>query len=195
MPSSAGKTFAKSLAPASLQPLSFAATRAEEREYNAAITDLISAAAKSLGGTASMAEDFASTYLRSNSLSKLTGGLDATSIDRLQNALADAWDKGGDYDSMVKAVTDTFEDFSTTRAEMISQTESNDAYNDARHATAIEMDLDEKHWDPDGEACPICQDNADEGWIPIDEDFPSGDDAPTAHPNCDCGCDYRQSVG
>lgn len=31
-----------------------------------------------------------------------------------------------------------------------------------------------------------CNDNADAGVIGIDEDFPSGDDMPPAHPNCDC---------
>ncbi len=43
-----------------------------------------------------------------------------------------------------------------------------------------------KEWYPDEEACPICLENADAGPIPTDEDFPSGDDAPLAHPNCEC---------
>ena len=124
MPSAAGKTFASALLPRSLQPLSFAATRAEESEYNSAITDLISAAAKSLDASAAVGEDFAGQYLRSNSLSKLTGGLNNTSIDRLQNAIGDAWDKGGSYDQIVQAITDTFDDFSDTRAGLIAQTEA-----------------------------------------------------------------------
>ena len=185
------KTFARSLMPTSLHPLSFSATAGETSEYNEAITDLIGAAAKSLGQVEG--PDFAGDYLAKNSLSKLTGGLDKTSIERLQDALANAWDKGGDYGSMVKAVNDTFEDFSTTRAELIAQTEANDAYSDARQQIATEAGLDEKRWDPDGEACPECQANAEQGWIDIDDDFESGDDAPTAHPGCDCGCDYRKS--
>jgi hypothetical protein len=32
----------------------------------------------------------------------------------------------------------------------------------------------------------ICQDNEDEGPIPIGETFSSGDDAPPAHNNCRC---------
>ena len=190
-----GKTFARNLMPATLQPLSFAATRAEESEYNSAITDLITAAAKGLDASAAAGEDYAGEYLRSNSLSKLTGGLNQTSIERLQDALANVWDKGGSYDDMVKAITTTFDDFTTTRAELIAQTEANDAYSDSRHQIAISLDMDEKKWDPDGEACPECQANADQGWIAIDEDFDSGDDAPTAHPGCDCGCDYRKSSG
>lgn len=188
-----GKTFARALMPTSLHPLTFSATAGETEDYNEAITDLIGAAANSPSASAAVGDDIAGRYLAENSLSKLTGGLNATSIERLQDALADAWDKGGDYNSMVKAITDTFDDFTTSRAELIAQTEANDAYSEARRDTAGAMGLDEKRWDTDGEACPECQANADQGWIDIDEDFESGDDAPTAHPGCDCGCDYRQS--
>ena len=82
-----------------------------------------------------------------------------------------------------------------TRTELIAQTEANDAYNDGRHSIAIGLDMDEKRWDPDGTAAceEICQPNADQGWIPIDEDFQSGDDAPSGHPRCDCSTDYRKS--
>jgi len=193
MPSAAGRTFAHSLLPSSLKPLTFAASTAETGEYNEAISDLIAAAAKSLGGAAS--EDAASTYLREHSLSKLTGGLNETSIERLQDALATAWDAGGSYEQMVSAITETFDDFSETRANLIAQTEANDAYNSARRETADALGMDEHRWDTDGEACPECQANADQGWIDIDEDFESGDDAPTAHPGCDCSTDFRRSSG
>jgi hypothetical protein len=193
MPSQAGKTFAQSLIPTSLHPLTFAATAAETSDYNDAITSLIVAAAKGMSASEAAGEDYAGEYLANNSLSKLTGGLNETSIDRLQDALADAWDKGGSFDSMVQAIEDTYDDFTTTRAELIAQTEANDAYSDARHEIASQLGLDEKRWDPDGEACPECQANADAGWLDIDDEFPSGDDAPTAHPGCDCSCDYRKS--
>jgi hypothetical protein len=32
----------------------------------------------------------------------------------------------------------------------------------------------------------ICRDNEDAGAIPLEGDFPSGDDCPPAHPNCRC---------
>lgn len=192
--SQGGKQFARRLLPSALDPLTFAVTSAEASDYASAITTLIEAAAKTLGGTAAVAEDVAGTYLRSHSLSKLTGGLDRTSIDRLQNAMADAWDKGGTFNSIVSSITDTFDTFSTTRAEMIAQTEANDAYNSGRRAVADALGLDEKQWDPDGEACPVCMENADAGWIDIDEEFPSGDQQPTSHPGCDCGCDFRRSA-
>ena len=31
-----------------------------------------------------------------------------------------------------------------------------------------------------------CDENADEGAIPLDEPFPSGDDTAPGHPNCKC---------
>ena len=49
----------------------------------------------------------------------------------------------------------------------------------------------EKRWVVDGNPCELCQGNADVGWIPADEDFPSGDDEPGAHPNCQCDLETR----
>ena len=191
-----GRTFASALLPASLQPLSFAASSSEESEYNSAVTDLVTAAgaqlAKEVGAQAGKLQSIAARYLRDNSLSKLTGELDDTSVERLQDALATAWDAGGDYDAMVKAVTDTFEDFSTTRAGLIAQTEGNDAYNEGREATARQMGFDEKSWETEsGDPCPVCIDNEGDGWIGIDNTFSSGDAAPTAHPNCMCTLNFR----
>lgn len=36
------------------------------------------------------------------------------------------------------------------------------------------------------DGCPICQGNADAGFIPLDQPFPSGDMTPGAHPHCRC---------
>jgi len=38
----------------------------------------------------------------------------------------------------------------------------------------------------DANVCEDCQTNEDEGPIPIDQEFPSGDDAPPQHPDCRC---------
>lgn len=43
-----------------------------------------------------------------------------------------------------------------------------------------------KEWLVGGDPCPICEANADQGPIELDEDFDSGDDAPGAHPRCEC---------
>ena len=193
MPTPAGARFASNLVPSSLQPLRFAVTKAEASEYADAITDAITGAGKVIAGDLALGrinvEDVASTYLRDNSLSKLTGEIAAETTKRLQDGLAQAWDRGGSYDQMVAAVKDTFKDFSDTRAGMIAQTETNDAYNEARDKIATDAGMNEKAWETEsGDPCPTCVENEDAGYIDIDEDFPSGDDAPTAHPNCFLGC-------
>ena len=198
MPTSQAKTFASSLLPATLQPLRFAVTKGEDADYDAAITDLIHDAADTLaaqlGTDASIRDTVASRYLREHSLGKLTAKLNDTTFERLQGAIADAWQAGGTADDIVKAITDTYAEFSSVRANLIAQTECNDAYNAGRRAMADEWGADEKSWDGDGEACEeICQPNIDAGWIPIDDDFPSGDAQPTAHPRCDCNLDFRKS--
>jgi hypothetical protein len=75
---------------------------------------------------------------------------------------------------------------------MIAQTEANNAYSIGRAALADEAGMEEKRWNPSGECCDVCQENVDAGWIDIDEDFPTGDSEPTAHPRCDCDCSYRK---
>jgi len=150
--------------------------------------------ARELG--AKLAEDYspAAKYLRDNSLGKLTGELDSTSVERLQDALAEAWDKGGDMSSMVAAVRETFDDFSETRADLIAQTEGNDAYNAGRRETAKSLGMDEHAWETEsGDPCPECEANEAQGFIDIDEDFESGDDAPTAHPGCLCLVNFRNT--
>lgn len=197
--SGSGKRFASAAMPVSLSPLKFAASSAEQSEYDQAITGAIVGAGKTLAaelgakGT-ELPESVAGHYLRDNSLSKLTGGLDNTTIDRLQNAIADAWDNGGSFDQIVKAIEDTMEDFSATRAELIAQTEANDAYSAGRRSMADQLDMDEHAWETEsGDPCEECLANEAQGWIPVDEAFDSGDLSPTAHPGCECTENFRKS--
>ena len=80
--------------------------------------------------------------------------------------------------------------FSDERADLIARTEVAAANNQGtleslKAARSIGVNR-KKIWYPDAEACPICSDNADQGAIDLDDDFDSGDDAPPAHPNCEC---------
>ena len=43
-----------------------------------------------------------------------------------------------------------------------------------------------KEWLLGANPCEVCQENADVGPIDLDEEFPSGDTEPTAHPWCEC---------
>ncbi len=192
--SSGGNIYAAHILPSSIHPLRFPVTQTESSEFADAIASAIRGAAASIAAGSVIVDDVASRYLRDNSLTRLTGDFSATSVNRLRDAIAEAWDAGGSYNQIVAAIQSTFGDFSDTRAGMIAQTEVNDAYNRGRLSIAIEAGFDQKAWDPDGEACPICLDNVDAGWIGIDDDFPSGDAAPTAHPNCDCSIDFQKGA-
>lgn len=138
-----------------------------------------------------ISDDAVGAWLRDNSLEKLTGGLDETTVARLRNALADAYQAGADYDGLVAAVQEEYAKFNDVRAGMIAQTEMNGAYNFGRKQLGLDLGFNEKAWNPDGEACAVCMENVLDGWIGMDEEFSSGDDAPGAHPNCDCSLDVR----
>jgi hypothetical protein len=131
------------------------------------------------------------SYLEERSLSKLAADIDATSKDEIARALASTFESGGTYQDAVAAIKDTVDGFSDYRADMIARTELNATYNSAMLSSAKEVSGAMKEWSPDGEACPeICMPNVEQGRIPVDDDFDSGDDAPPAHPNCDCSLNY-----
>ncbi len=79
--------------------------------------------------------------------------------------------------------------FSEARAEMIARTEIIRANNEG-HLIAFRESgvVENKAWSTaeDGDVCPICEANEDQGPIPLDDSFESGDDAAPAHPNCRC---------
>ena len=188
-----GKQKSDQIIPAQL-PLSI--TGGTGFDYSGALNSAIQAGYASLAddieGAPELAEDVVQTYLSDHSLTKLTGGFDSTTVDRLRNALADAYDKGAGYDGLVKAVQAEYAGFNDVRAGMIAQTEMNAAYNSGRKQLGIDMGFNEKSWDPDGTACvEICVPNVLNGWIAMDDAFDSGDDAPPAHPNCDCSLNVR----
>lgn len=61
----------------------------------------------------------------------------------------------------------------------------------AGEESKIDVEMHQKQWVTDADPCEDCEDNADEGWIDADDEFPSGDDEPPAHPNCKCALDIR----
>lgn len=194
--SNGGKSLAASVLPDSLAPLRFAITAGESVAFQQALTTVIEGAAATLSQEMSLgtiaAPSVASDYLAVNSLSKLTGEIASATKDKLRAAIADAWDAGGSYTQIVDAIKSTVEEFSDVRAGMIAQNEVNDAYNAGRTATARAAGLSEKSWETESaNPCPVCTGNEDDGWIGMDDSFSSGDDAPTAHVNCQCILNFR----
>lgn len=162
------------------------------KALSAAIEAGYSTLADEVGANTELAEDVVQAYLKDHSLTKLTGDFEATTVERLRNALADAYAKGADYEGLVEAVQDEYGGFNDVRAGMIAQTEMNAAYNAGRKQLGLDMGFNEKAWDPDGTACEeICVPNVLDGWIPIDDEFGSGDDAAPGHPACDCSLNVR----
>ena len=80
--------------------------------------------------------------------------------------------------------------FSEERADLIAATEitsANSMGSLASYEEAANMGVTvQKSWLVLEDGCEVCQENADAGAIDLDEDFPSGDAAPGAHPNCRC---------
>ena len=78
-----------------------------------------------------------------------------------------------------------FDDMTKVRSLVIARTETADSLEAAFMDRSQAMGVTGKEWivhDP----CKICQGNADEGVVPIDHIFSSGDERPPAHPNCRC---------
>ena len=110
-----------------------------------------------------------------------------TMRDEIRDAVAEAIENG---DSAAD-LADTIEglgSFSEERAIMIARTEIVASHASGQMRAMRESGVvEQKAWSAAGEeVCDDCQENEDAGPIGIDDDFPSGDDAPIAHPLCRC---------
>lgn len=71
------------------------------------------------------------------------------------------------------------------RAELIARTETVNSFGEGLLEFGKQSEAVGKQWQDTG-ATDDCADNTDQGPIPFDDSFQSGDDAPAAHPNCRC---------
>lgn len=114
--------------------------------------------------------------------------------DSTREALRNVISSGLEDNIGVDGIIDNIEalgGFSADRAELIAETEVRRANSlaalEGYKAAASNLGIGMmKEWLLGENPCDICQENADEGPIPLDELFPSGDDAPPGHPNCEC---------
>lgn len=121
---------------------------------------------------------------------------DLTSIsdtlkDDVRNILVSGLENGDSYQIMAGAIGQFFDENSDYKAERIARTEVHSSYCGGRIEADRQCGLKlEKGWiTMDGGCCDSCRDNEAQGFIPLDSDFQSGDDTPSAHPNC--RCDYH----
>lgn len=130
---------------------------------------------------------------------KLVAKIDNTTRDGIKKIITQATDEGWGYGKTSSTIREMFDGFSApsplahiqNRAEFIAVTETGNAYEFAALAQAQALQMAglpmEKSWlVTGGPICDDCQANADEGWIPLDDPFQSGDDRPLLHPGCRC---------
>lgn len=127
-------------------------------------------------------------YIRQRG-AELVTQIDEATRNGIADIIADSLERNLSVDDIIAELVASY-DFSEERAELIARTEIGIANSQGTLAGMRELQAQgvsiKKAWFPDAEACPVCLENADEGFIDIDDTFPSGDDAPLSHPNCEC---------
>lgn len=135
-------------------------------------------------------------YVAEHSLEQVGKDLDETTVSELRTILENGLKEEKPFSTIVNEIKQAGA-FSRDRAQTIAVTEVGNAFSQGTLGVAKDLQdegLDmEKSWLAENDACPICSENADEEWIDVDDDFPSGDDAPLAHPNCLCALLVRRA--
>jgi len=132
----------------------------------------------------------------------LVSNIDDTTRDTLNRLITGGVQEGLSYQKIAATLRDQFDNWSEPqahildRAEMVAVTEVGNAYESGSRAVVQDLQDSgleyEKSWLAEGDACPICEANAEQDWIPADDAFDSGDDTPTAHPACRCTTLYQR---
>lgn len=135
----------------------------------------------SAGGINERAADYAAT-----SAAEQVKGINQTTLDSMQELIGDAIDNRLSVEDLARNLTGELEDFSLNRARVIARTEMADAFAQSALDKLNDYNIEYKQWISYSDCCDVCTDNEDDGPIPVDENFSSGDDAPPAHPNCRC---------
>lgn len=136
----------------------------------------------------SLSNTFYINQLKDRSAYLLNGSsLDQTTLDDVIKTISEGRLSGLTNSEVAQLLSDSFDDISRDRGEMIARTESANAIGDANHASAKENGAPTHEWVcAGGKPDELCQSNEDEGLIPIDQSFSSGDLSEPAHPNCEC---------
>lgn len=113
--------------------------------------------------------------------------IDETTRKRMITLIRDSRLSLTSLDELATMIEAEFEGISATRAFQIANTETNQAMSSAQQAFLEENGFKTKVWVAAGpNTCAICQGNADDGAIPLDDNFSSGDSHPPGHPGCEC---------
>ena len=127
-------------------------------------------------------------WVKDHALEDSTSYSDTMKSD-ISDVISAGVDAGDTIDEISGGISQFFEDQSDFRAMRIARTEVIDSYAagsmEGYRQSGVVVG---KEWllGGDNDSCDICEENAAAGTIDLDAAFPSGDDAPTAHPNCEC---------
>jgi hypothetical protein len=135
-------------------------------------------------------------YIAEHSLEQIGSDLDKTTVDEIRTILVNGLEAEKPFSTIITQIKQAGA-FSRARAETIAVSEIGNAFSQgtlgaAKDVAAEGVDM-EKSWLAEDDPCPICEENANADWLDVDEDFPSGDDAPLAHPNCLCALLVRRA--
>jgi hypothetical protein len=142
------------------------------------------------GMTADEAASWASEHVDS-----MIQGLDDTSLKLVADAVSTGITDQLGVAGTARLINQTVGLWDKSRAATIASTEMNSAMSWAFLRKLERNNVEYKQWILGPNPCETCEENAAEGPIPVDEDFPSGDDAPPAHPNCVCAVAGARSPG
>ena len=113
-----------------------------------------------------------------------------TTRDMLRATIANGLHRGASAGEVANSMA-TDPALSDSRANLIARTEVSTINNQA-NLIGLRAARDDagmpvkKSWQLGDNPCAVCQANADDGAIDLDDSFSSGDDAPPLHPNCEC---------
>jgi SPP1 gp7 family putative phage head morphogenesis protein len=135
------------------------------------------------GPPISQAVNWASKYC-----AQMVTKMDEETKSRLAQVISDGIDNKRGVEGLSRDIRKEFTDMSKDRADMIAQTETNAALSQGSMERMQAMGVDGKEWVVIGDdaVCEICDGNAAQGVIPIDQPFQSGDMQTPGHPRCRC---------
>lgn len=117
-----------------------------------------------------------------------TYAISETTREGLQELISNAVTEGLSAQELRDEIIESWE-FSASRAETIARTELAFAHTNGNMAgwqASGQVEKKQSILGSEHDLDDVCNDNADAGPIPLDEEFPSGHQLPPYHPNCVC---------
>lgn len=116
----------------------------------------------------------------------LINSVDETTKEWLVREITNGKENALTNEEVARNIRDNFPDISKSRADTIVRTEVAHALQQGELYVYKKEGIEYKRWVLSEDIDDVCGINAESGPIAVNKSFPSGDDAPPAHPNCRC---------